>query len=1255
MTSSLITERADEILRFYKNEIANKNSEAYATESYLDTSNDLFGFNGSNIILDRYETLFQKYQLEMGKSRNVIESFDVWLDDRLPEQIMNNKIEDPERDSIITLENVRFYKPYRVGVSNGKTYEGLPQKSDIIPMYPRDALIRQETYSSEIKVDIYSRQKKGDGDFSRQLLKADVTFGKIPIIKGCKYCWLRGMTDAEKVAVGECFNDPLGYYVIGGMEKVMVAKENIKASQMVVARWDKKKPFNGILMYSLTTTSSIKISLNVDHRNDNLIEVVFHEKPPTPVFILSLFLQFLFDEELVQKSTTYAGLMKTCRTVLERVIIPEVMEFVPKDEIRRVRSRLLSTITNSMSIIEKNIVSYIDENFKGESEDNIVIDPVAILSKHLDRVKRESNSKRGVKPQFTSFIKEVKMNVFPTSIDDSVTNEIDNEDTDTSDFDRRRRMLSKMVATYARHLEGLRPEDDRDSYIVKRIETTARQMETHFNSIFKPMLKDFKISSLKLDSDVFTSRFENRLRSGIKQAKKRENVSEPIQRITPASIYSQLQRVTIKSDSNSKVESTRTIHPTQTGYICTGETPEGENCGVLKNLTTICWVSIPRNSDLVDDMIQPYIVDEKKDEDHIPLLLNGDLRGWINNREYINLKHDIKRNLQTYDVSVYLNHADHQVDIFTTGSLPTRPLLVVNPESRLLALDSLTDEEIAGASIMDLVEGGFIEFNSPSEVDSRYPTNGMDELWQTLNKGHTYIKIAEYPKDVSTLVNDHNQKKRLDEQPFTHSELVPHAQFGYSASCVPKANTNKGPRVTFQCSMFKHALAGYHSVHNDRYDSGFKIQQFPSRTAFETSTHEPIGLNAMPATASPILAVIVKPMNNEDAIVAKREFLDNNLRFVSYSTNTISIRENEKIDIRPENEADPSLHALYKASDNVSPDLIGFPRIGTFVNKGDAILGKYNIKLNPETGKTLYIPSHATIGLGKDGFVMGVEVVRGKQTSKVVRIKIAQYRRQVSGDKLASRYAQKGTLGEIVAEKDMPRIVGGPNDGVVPDMCFNTHSIPSRQTQGKIIEILASTSFLHSGQRVNGSPFGEYENDNYMEDIQAVLERNGLSPVGEETMRHPNGTLLKAKIYIGVCAYQMLKHHVADKFQVRDTGRLDPITHQPVRGRFNEGGIRMGEMERDSQISHGTSEVVQRRMMMDSDPYRLVCCVKCGNIAQSNFEPRETTCTFCPDSTEFGVLNLPYSTHHIFRMLNGAGVHTHFKFAKELVDTRVRN
>lgn len=1217
----LTAESKNSLLQFYKQSIENRDNNA----PFVDVCNELFGFNGSNIPLDRYDRLFQKYQTSMGKSNNMIEAFDVWLTKRLPQQIMNIQIED--EDLIIFFDNVRIYKPYMVAPSDGKTYEGLPNKNNIIPMYPRDALIRQETYSAEVKIDIYAKSKTGSGDFSKQLKKADVIMGKIPIIKGCKYCWLRDMTDEEKTAVGECFNDPMGYFIVSGMEKVIISMEKVRNGQMLVSPWDKKKIFNGIRMTSLTTNNTIMINLNVDHKNDNLIEVTFHNKPPIPVLILSLFLHYLTDDVLVSKSQDYSSMMSSCKSILERIIIPEILEFALSTERTQVKSQLLSTITHSLSLIEREITSSSEKD----------IDPITILTKLLDRVKN-------IKSQFTTFIDEIKMNVFPITSSETEELILDNISSE-EDFTRRRRMLSKMIATYARHLAGLRPKDDWDSYMVKRVDTSARQMETQFNCIFRKLLKDFKINSLSFKDDVFTNDFKKKLRRGVINGnKKLTNIAEPIQRITPAAIYSQLQRVSIKSDPNSKSEGIRTIHPTQIGYICSGETPEGENCGVLKNLTAVCWVSIARDTEILEDIMDKYVVSDKKDENYVCILLNGEIYGWINMDDYTSLKNDIKTDIQTFDVSVAFSHVDNQVDISSTGSIFTRPMLVVDPETRTLALDKLSDEDLENVSIEDLIVGGFIEFNSPMEVDSRYKEPDSGELWQSLNKGYTYIKIAEFPKNILNLKTAHAAGERLDEQPYTHAELVPYFQFGYSATCVPKANLNKGPRVTYQCSMFKQALSGYHSVHSDRFDSGFKVQQFPSRTLCETVTHDPIGLNAMPTTSSPILAIICKPSNNEDAIVAKREFLDNNLRFVAYTTYTITLRDNDHVTVRPENEDNPVLQAIYKPSDNVSPELLGYPKLYSYVKKGDAILGKYTSKMDPLTGQTNYTQAHDTICLGKEGYIYGVEVVRVEDGSKVVRIKTAQYRRQIVGDKVASRYSQKGTYGEIVSEKDLPRIVGGVNDGVVPDMIFNSHSIPSRLTQAKILETHVTKACVYTGQRANFSPFGEYGNDDYMKEFEKILKDNGIDPTGEETLRHPDGTLLEAKIYVGICAYQVLRHHVADKFQVRDTGKMDPKTHQPVRGRLKEGGLRVGEMERDALLSHGGAEVVQDRMMVSSNLYRLIVCKKCGNVAQSNFEPTGTNCLFCPDSNDFVVITIPHTNHVLLRFLNGAGIHMHYKF-----------
>ena len=211
---------------------------------------------------------------------------------------------------------------------------------------------------------------------------------------------------------------------------------------------------------------------------------------------------------------------------------------------------------------------------------------------------------------------------------------------------------------------------------------------------------------------------------------------------------------------------------------------------------------------------------------------------------------------------------DRTIEIYNTGSIPTRPLFVVNNGEILF---DYVDEN---TPIEQLIEDGIIEYNSPMELDSAWnaPETDSPMIWQIRNKNMVYLKIAEYTEDVGYLQNDHDNGFKLDEQPFTHSEIIPHFQFGYSGSCVPKANLNKGPRLTYQCSMFKQALAGYHSVISDRYETGYKENQFPSRTIFETSTHEPIGLNAMPSTCTPIIALYTRAMNNEDALVAKRVF-----------------------------------------------------------------------------------------------------------------------------------------------------------------------------------------------------------------------------------------------------------------------------------------------------------------------------------------------------------------------------------------------
>lgn len=1210
------------ILNYYRKEISNDDP----NESYLDKAKNLFGFNSSEIPLDRYERFFQKYQKEWGKAANILESFNDFMDNQLPEIILSLEFKENDSSKITKFRNIRIYKPFMSSENFGETFEDLPNKVGIVPMYPRDAMNMKDTYASEIIVDVYSFTKESSGRFSEKIEKRDVTLASIPILKGCNKCWLYGKTDAEKIALGECFNDPLGYFIIGGMEKMVVAKETIRRNQMLVSSWsspyekDSKKSiiksdkasklYNSIRMYSSSGSNSTIVQIETNHRANNLMEVHIWNHEPFPVLILSLVLHFIYDSSF--QEIPVDELFDTCKRLLKEVIEPEILSFADSSEHPRIKSRLVPTINETLKLLDEDIK--LSQNSKMSIMD--------IVSRRF-RVNTMNEKKMD---EYSSLEEELKVNIFPSNIESE------------NDFDRRRETLSKMISVYARHLEGFRPEDDRNSYNNKRIETVAKRMESNVVLIFKKMADDFRKNPSIIGSDVVTKKLVTLLRSGLKSGGKRDNFSEQLQRTTPAAVYSQLHRTFITTGDKSKDRTTRMIHSSQFGFICTAETPEGENCGVLKNLTSLCWVSIPRDENLIEDMLQEFLVEPG--EGNYPVMLNGDIRGRVEESRYTELKSFIKRDLRTFDVPVRLNSMDRTIEIYTSGYIPTRPLLVV--EDGKILMDDVPED----TPIETLIEDGIIEYNSPIEVDSSWfaPETEDPMEWQIRNKDVIYVKIAEYVPDVAQLKEDHENGIRTDEQPFTHAEIIPHFQFGYSGACVPKANLNKGPRLTYQCSMFKQALAGYHSVITERYETSFKKNQFPSRTIFETSAHEPIGLNAMPSTCTPIIALYTRAMNNEDALVAKREFFDNNMRFISYYTCLIQLKNNEQIDVQPTHEEDPKLQALYKRSDNVDPSLIGFPKLGAYVNRQDAILGKYIRETNTTTGDTIIRKSHSVVPIGKEGFIDSVQVIKGVKNTKVIRIRVAQYRRQIVGDKVASRYSQKGTFGQILPEKDLPRIVGGPNDGVVPDFFFNPHSIPSRLTQGKILEILSSKAAMYTGERIDATPFGEYLNPDYMQKYEQILKDNGMEQSGLERMRHPDGTEFEVKIFTGVCAYQVLKHHVADKYQVRNTGRKDPKTYQPVRGRPNEGGLRYGQQERDALLSHGVASVVQDRMMESSDLYRMVVCRECGNIAISvSYDPKNTTCQYCP-SRSFGLLKLPYVAHLLIRYLNAAGIHMHYRF-----------
>ena len=679
---------------------------------------------------------------------------------------------------------------------------------------------------------------------------------------------------------------------------------------------------------------------------------------------------------------------------------------------------------------------------------------------------------------------------------------------------------------------------------------------------------------------------------------------------------------------------------------CPFETPEGESNGLVKNLALTCYLSQERNPDIIRAILQssefsPLQSDDKTPEHPNVILLNGRIVGWCDGPTLRDRLVDARRRaVISKDVCIFLHPRDQVVEIYCDGARPTRPLLVV--QDGKLVIDTLQKWD---ASPPELLRSGCLEYidareqeyiklaKSPQQVRD-HETMGRSLLAQLANPGSLD------PQTRADLQASYRKWQTI--QPFSHSEIDPIAMFSIACALIPMANREQGPRITYQASMGKQATGQYHTNHHLRFDTAFKVLLWPERPTFETEVAEPAGLNLMPTGQTVITAFLAMKNNGEDAIVVKQEAIEaGKFDLIKYTTHKVVVKSRtaDLIETLARPEAKGGGSGRYHAIDEN-----GLPHLDAYIRQGDCIIGR--VRKFTTTGVT----ENASIfaGVGDEGYVDRVHVSRSIELHRVVKVKIRQKRAHLVGDKLSSRYSQKGTFAQFIPAAQLPRVVGGPNDGLVPDIIINPHSIPSRMTMGKILEMLACKAALYTGERVNATSFRDFDIQKYRQ----ILQLQGLDPDGQERMIHPDGTPLETSVFIGPCYYQALRHHVLDKIQMRGRGAIDPLSHQPVRGRAHEGGLRFGEMERDSVISHAASAILVERLCGVSDAYKTVLCENCGSICIANHvNARKYTCHQCSTDARFGSIEIPYVLKVLSHLLTGAGMDLRFKTVKAVGST----
>ena len=441
-----------------------------------------------------------------------------------------------------------------------------------------------------------------------------------------------------------------------------------------------------------------------------------------------------------------------------------------------------------------------------------------------------------------------------------------------------------------------------------------------------------------------------------------------------------------------------------------------------------------------------------------------------------------------------------------------------------------------------------------------------------------------------------------------------------------------GGILSSNCAQGKQAMGVYATNYENRMDKTAYVLNYPMKPLVETRIMNLIHLNKIPSGSQLIVAIMTHTgYNQEDSLLINKGSVDRGMALTTvYHTekdeDKQKINGDEEIRCKP----DPSKTKGLKMGNYNKVNSKGVIPENTLIENRDVIIAKVTpIKenRNDHTKIIKYEDQSKIYKTVEETYVDKNYIDRNGEGYNFAKVRTRVVRKPVIGDKFSSRHGQKGTVGNIIPECDMPYT----QNGVRPDIIINPHAIPSRMTIGQLKETVLGKVLVQLGLFGDGTAFGDFE----VKDICDLLLNAGYEAHGNELLYSGlTGEQVECSVFMGPVFYQRLKHMVNDKAHSRSIGPMVNLTRQPAEGRSRDGGLRFGEMERDCMVSHGASRFTRGRMYDASDKYSVYVCRKCGLIASYNDKMHIHLCRTCGNRADFAYVEIPYACKLLFQELN---------------------